>query len=300
MRPMSDSRQQALSRAWTVVWGDTVTSIAGSEPAHLHISQWWIQALRGAGFPASVLEVGAGAAALPARLAMQLFPKAAVTASDFRAPAGVSHGNLQFAGNASIEALPFADAAFDLVLSQFAFEYADPARAVVELARVTRPQGAALLLMHHPDSILARDVAHRMRCLSTGVALHEVLADASSAPANRQRQLRPLLRRVGELIAAHSTPPVRQYVLRDLQEFSRIASAALADPAASASREDLQLLAQCAPAILLAQEQKRASLSAAQMGRLMEDLRAAGFAAAGFTTLQFERRPLAWTVRLQK
>ena len=287
----------AASQAWSAVWGTSVTSITGSEPAHLQIAQWWADALRSLGYPTRVLEIGAGASAQPARLAARLFPKALVVASDFRDAA--ASALLKFVGNAPIEALPFADAEFDLVVSQFAFEYAEPARAVAELSRVTRPQGAALLLMHHPDSVLARDVAHRMRCLSAGAALHDLLA-GHLTPEDRQRQLRPLLRRIEEQIAFHQRPPARQYVLRDLHDFARIAGGALANPAAATAAEDLHLLAQCAPAILLAQEQKRASLSTARLTQLMENFRSAGFAAAGFQRLEFAGKPLAWAVRLQK
>lgn len=55
-----------------------------------------------------------------------------------------------------VEALPFPDASFDVVASRFsAHHYADPRRAVCEMARVLRRDGALLLL----DSIAPEEPA---------------------------------------------------------------------------------------------------------------------------------------------
>jgi SAM-dependent methyltransferase len=58
------------------------------------------------------------------------------------------------------EALPFDDASFDLVASQYGIEYAELPRASAEAVRVCRPGGALGWLLHHVDSrpcTLARD-----------------------------------------------------------------------------------------------------------------------------------------------
>lgn len=51
------------------------------------------------------------------------------------------------------EQLPFADARFDLVISQYGIEYADLDRALKEAARVLAPNGRLRLLMHHAQSL---------------------------------------------------------------------------------------------------------------------------------------------------
>ena len=58
---------------------------------------------------------------------------------------------------ADAEALPFADASFDAVLSTFGVMFApDHARAASELARVCRPGGRIGLANWTPDSLIGR------------------------------------------------------------------------------------------------------------------------------------------------
>lgn len=54
----------------------------------------------------------------------------------------------------SAEALPFPEAAFDLVCCFKAFPHlADPAQALLEMARVCRPGGAVVLELYNPNSL---------------------------------------------------------------------------------------------------------------------------------------------------
>ena len=69
-----------------------------------------------------------------------------------------------------MEALPFPDASFDAVLSQFGFEYAQRGPALDECLRVLRPGATLALVMHHHDSVLVRvgreELAHHRRLQS--------------------------------------------------------------------------------------------------------------------------------------
>lgn len=62
------------------------------------------------------------------------------------------------------EHLPFDDATFDLVVSQYGFEYADAGRAAAELRRVLRPGGRVAMVLHHaasrPVTLAADEIAH--------------------------------------------------------------------------------------------------------------------------------------------
>lgn len=60
-------------------------------------------------------------------------------------------------GSVRIESLPFNEASFDGLCSQFGFEYADQAGAVREAARVLRPGGFAQFIVHNRDGVI---VAH--------------------------------------------------------------------------------------------------------------------------------------------
>jgi ubiquinone/menaquinone biosynthesis C-methylase UbiE len=84
---------------------------------------------------------------------------------------------------AAAEALPFRDAAFDVVICRLALPYTDTTRALGEIARTLRPGGALLLKIHHArfylrelvSALRARNLraaAHALRALAAGTAYH--------------------------------------------------------------------------------------------------------------------------------
>lgn len=87
-----------------------------------------------------------------------------------------------------MEELPFGDASFDAVVSQFGFEYGDVEKASAEVARVTAPGGMVGLITHRRDGpILAHNWDRRVqigwlfdRKSLFGIA-QETLADRGSA-----------------------------------------------------------------------------------------------------------------------
>src|SRR3569832_1381325 len=68
-------------------------------------------------------------------------------------------------GDVDIAALPFGDASFDAVTSQFGFEYADTAAAADELARVLRSGGRFQLIVHHAGGPIVSHNAARLEGL---------------------------------------------------------------------------------------------------------------------------------------
>jgi SAM-dependent methyltransferase len=65
-------------------------------------------------------------------------------------------------GGIAMEALPFGDAAFHAVVSQFGFEYGDVAKVAAEIARVLAPGGHVGLMVHRGDGpILEHNLARR-------------------------------------------------------------------------------------------------------------------------------------------
>ncbi len=65
-------------------------------------------------------------------------------------------------GGVALEKLPFQAASFDGASSQFGIEYADTRAALQELARVLKPGGRALMLIHHSDSVITRQTAEQI------------------------------------------------------------------------------------------------------------------------------------------
>jgi SAM-dependent methyltransferase len=64
-----------------------------------------------------------------------------------------------FRGGVAAESLPFGDASFDCVTSQFGLEYADLDRALDEAARVLRTRGRFFWLAHHVEGEVVRQNA---------------------------------------------------------------------------------------------------------------------------------------------
>lgn len=109
---------------------------------------------------ARVLDLACGAGAV-ARHAVNASRGLDVTGVDFATHIRPVDG-VRFVTGASIEALPFADAAFDIVVSQFGFEYANEERALREAARVLAPGGSLQFLIHAREGAAVRDLAGRL------------------------------------------------------------------------------------------------------------------------------------------
>ena len=96
-----------------------------------------------------------------------------------------------------VYALPFDDGAFDIVSCRFAVHhFADPARAVAEMARVCRPGGRVLVCdaaaSDDPDQAATLNAMERMRDPSTATFLTlealKALFAAAGLPAPSQRE----------------------------------------------------------------------------------------------------------------
>jgi SAM-dependent methyltransferase len=107
---------------------------------------------------------------------------------------------VRFHSRVAAESLPFGDASFDLVISQYGLEYSDLARSVGEVARVLKPGGMVALVLHHRDSL-------PVRCGGFEVA-HIDWLQASGGLIDRARRLLPYLARL-------ATPDGRASLQRD-------------------------------------------------------------------------------------
>lgn len=83
--------------------------------------------------------------------------------------------SVTFRGGMDICSLPFADASFDAITSQFGIEYAPLDRAVAEAARVLRAGGSMQLLLHRAASEIVAPAAARQAEMSALLASGGVL-----------------------------------------------------------------------------------------------------------------------------
>ena len=101
----------------------------------------------------------------------------------------------------AIEQLPFADAAFDAVVSQFGLEYSQTALSTKEAARVMRPGGRCRFVIHHRGGpILAHNLARLegLRWASGGSGLLDKARNLAKARALSPLPTPPLF---GEAVA---------------------------------------------------------------------------------------------------
>lgn len=88
--------------------------------------------------------------------------------------------SIRFQGGIAAEALPFADRAFDAVVSHYGLEYTDLSRSVLELARVAAAGARARLVVHAAEGRVAAD-AKRI------IAEADLLLDAIALPEAARR-----------------------------------------------------------------------------------------------------------------
>ena len=65
--------------------------------------------------------------------------------------------SIEFHGRTPCEKQPFGDGAFDMVTSQFGFEYSDIDKTLAEIRRVLVPGGRFVAISHHVDSSLIEE-----------------------------------------------------------------------------------------------------------------------------------------------
>jgi len=105
-----------------------------------------------------VLDLATGNGSVPINL-LSISEQLAITGVDFASISPHKFGPnesilaaVNFLPNIDIVSLPFEENSFDVVTSQFGFEYANKEQAAKEFIRVLKKSGKFLLIIHHKDS----------------------------------------------------------------------------------------------------------------------------------------------------
>lgn len=200
-----EQRRQAWSRYWQA---GPLHCLAESFTGNYDggIGSFWKEVSSSLGEGQRVLDIGTGNGALPALLE-ELCPETMlrIDAVDLAQPSPRWHAALpretrdriRFHGNVRAEVLPFADARFDLAVSQYGVEYSDHAASARELARTLKPGGRCAFVLHHAASRLhavARDEVTAAEHLLASGGLFEhaerLLPYLAKAAAGQAGQLR--------------------------------------------------------------------------------------------------------------
>ena len=203
--------------AWSHYWAGVPPASGGClpglpRPAAAALESLWATFFLALPPGARVLDLGTGAGAVP-RFASTLRQDLKLLGVDYVKDLTLEVPNLEYVGGVAMEALPFADAQFDAVTSQFSIEYArDPAPS--ELLRVLKPDATWMVVAHHSRSVILEQNRRRLAALDelcgAGGLLEAAgdLADRPDVPVAEARQaLLPLIgtlqqRHVGQGIVA--------------------------------------------------------------------------------------------------
>lgn len=161
---MSSDGEATRRQAWTAYWASgRLHSCADASDRNYEgaIGEFWRSHFSNSASGTRILDVATGNGPLPSLMHALFGDAVEIHAVDLStvAPAWhdpVLHARIQFHSGVRIEALPFGDASFDQVVSQYGFEYADREAALAECDRVARPDARIALVMHHAESVLMK------------------------------------------------------------------------------------------------------------------------------------------------
>lgn len=199
-----------------------------------------------------------------------------------------------------MEALPFAAGTFDLVTSQFGFEYGDTGRIANEVRRVLRPGGGFAFIIHHAGGPIVAHNDRRLGSLAWAVRESGLLEKAEALARARA-------------IADLPTPPLfrdapldvrRRFPGQDVgEEFTAAILQTLDMGRGRPPRETLEVLAtlrsKATNEIARIEALKGAARSADQMAGMVAELEEAGLDAdpAGLLHEAGSHTPFAWLLR---
>ena len=323
MEKQTDARQAVWSRYWSHGVGHSCGGSYGSSYEGA-LAAFWRAAFAALAPGARVLDIATGNGALP-RLLLD-FDQAGAFSCDaldlatlapawFGALAPARAARLRFHGQQAAEALPFPDAQFDLVMSQYGLEYTDLARTVPEIVRVLAPGGHICLVTHHaqarPVLLAATELAHLAwlqapaGLLETGAQMIAPMARAATPEGRSALALDPAANALrarfndlqGELSGLADSSDCPDVLAEVRRALAVVLDCALREGAAAAAESMLQLRQQLDDSALRLQELRDYALDADQVQALAASL--AGPGQALVAPIADQGILMGWSVRIR-
>lgn len=170
--PPAISHESAREQAWTTYWqSGALHSLPGTFEGNYGgpIGRHWRSFLADLQGPCAVLDLATGNGPLPLTL-LEVNPRpdvscmavdlASVSPDWWPQMPEQQRSRVRFMGGVDLGSLPFDAAQFDVVVSQFGFEYGPRPSSTKELVRVLRDHGQLQLVCHHRESFLLEQARH--------------------------------------------------------------------------------------------------------------------------------------------
>jgi hypothetical protein len=217
---------------------------------------------------------------------------------------------VEFIGNTELSHLPFPDAAFDAVTSQFGIEYAEPATSTREATRVLVRGGRGHFVLHHADGAITQGVAANLaaeRAVFTGnnaFALGKAVFELRqrSAPQPEIMQAEGALRNAVAILQSRLRDDGAFGTARNVVGFlTRVAGAPEAVPPTEALHRLDAVEEQIRARTLRKQAQLDAALDRKGIEKFAEHMAAAGAVVSMPRELKYPMgRPMAWSLTFSK
>lgn len=288
---------------WASYWAGGAGSKGGCLPSgaagvHDVLDGVWRECARAMPPRARILDLATGDGAVLRRI------KAArsglsLMGIDFAPALPPSPPGIALKANVAMDALPFGNDRFDAVTSQFGIEYGDTARIAPEVARVLKPGGRIVFVIHHRESAVVEHNLARRSALSWAAQESGTLATAqrfANAQALAPMPIPPAFAAaVAEARRLHPSMPVAAEFLAAVLQALEMGRGR--PPAEALSRLEL-LKARAADEIGRIDALDRAACDDERAAAIVRHVKAGGIATSPLEALtEPSGRSLAWLLR---
>ncbi|WP_417681396.1 class I SAM-dependent methyltransferase [Pseudidiomarina aquimaris] len=224
---------------------------------------------------------------------------------------------IEFHSETPIEKMPFDADAIDVMIAQFAFEYAPQKEALEAVIKQLKPQGKLVAVMHHTDSALVKDSKVGVTVLTeilentplfqqsdmlldlASQAIPQIGADGWASYPHNQVLTRSIQWMMKALQEKFSKPQELNYVNDVVRRIARIFEVMNAKNLDDCKRQLAYEYHVLNDHRLRLQDQLDAALNKKQATALVKAAEKQG-ASAELDTLEIDGSPFGWTLKLTK
>ena len=215
--------------------------------------------------------------------------------------------NILFRSGVAVEATHCRSGYFDLIVGQFALEYCNIEDAIKELSRIAKEDGTLVLMMHHANSVTARNTREFINIanifLKEPTILYRLRKYAEQYIRNKAADTRKLIQKRQQLMASLNEAdslsgqyPRNRFLNVTLDNVKHFIGRVHSDPLIRV--EEIREFERTVRRHLIRmRDQRDASLDSDEMSELKASLHASGFPAVQYKPYYLDEELFSWTLR---